>query len=110
MLTTILLSIIVAVPTALSYTAPRAILSAVLHQRGSALKLVPNRITLKGGKSAGTFVLNLPREFAISVAAEGLKRVRFMARSPDGRIFVTDMYNLTDNNECGLHPRQFEPA
>lgn len=63
----------------------------------SSLKLVPNRITLTKGKSAGTFELNLPQGFGISVAAEGLKRVRFMAKSPDGRIFVTDMFNLTDN-------------
>lgn len=57
-------------------------------------KLVPQQITLANGKS---FELNLPAGFSISVAAQGLKRVRFMARSPDDRIFVTDMYNLTDN-------------
>ncbi|MGB8509649.1 MAG: hypothetical protein WCD76_14775 [Pyrinomonadaceae bacterium] len=58
------------------------------------LKLTPRRITLSGGR---TFELNLPENFEISVAAQGLKRVRFMAQSPDGRIFVTDMYNLADN-------------
>ena len=57
-------------------------------------KLVPHHITLANGKS---FNLNLPEGFGISVATQGLKRVRFMARSPDDRIFVTDMYNLTDN-------------
>src|SRR5688572_23312149 len=57
-------------------------------------KLTPHRITLANGKS---FDLNLPEGFSISIAAQGLKRVRFMARSPDNRIFVTDMYNLTDN-------------
>src|SRR6476661_6861226 len=56
--------------------------------------LVPNKVTLKGGRS---FILNLPDGFEIVPALEGLKRVRFFARSPDGRIFVTDMYNLTDN-------------
>ncbi len=56
--------------------------------------LIPHRISLANGKS---FDLNLPQGFAISVAAQGLKRVRFMAKSPDDRIFVTDMYNLTDN-------------
>ncbi len=54
----------------------------------------PQRITLANGK---TFELNLPEGFAISVAAQGLKRVRFMARGPDDRIFVTDIYNLADN-------------
>jgi glucose/arabinose dehydrogenase len=57
-------------------------------------KLVPNKVTLKSGKS---FTLNIPADFEIVPAAEGLKRVRFFAKAPDGRIFVTDMYNLTDN-------------
>lgn len=56
-------------------------------------KLSPQNVTV--GKRS--FALNLPREFSISVAAQGLKRVRFMSKSPDGRIFVTDMYNLADN-------------
>ncbi|HEV2834464.1 MAG TPA: hypothetical protein VGW58_04050, partial [Pyrinomonadaceae bacterium] len=60
----------------------------------AAPKLFPHHITLANGKS---FDLNLPSGFEISVAAQGLKRVRFMARSPDNRIFVTDMYNLSDN-------------
>ena len=57
-------------------------------------KLVANRVTLKDGK---TFELNLAEGFEIVPAIEGLKRVRFFAKAPDGRIFVTDMYNLTDN-------------
>jgi len=61
-----------------------------------ARKLVPRRIALANGKS---YSLNLPPELAISVAAQGLKRVRFMAQSPDNRIFVTDMYNLADNTK-----------
>jgi glucose/arabinose dehydrogenase len=73
-----------------------------------ALRLVPNRISLSGGKS---FVLNLPEGFAISVAAEGLKRVRFMAESPDGRIFVTDMHDLTDNSKGSVYILdRFNPA
>ena len=59
-------------------------------------KLRPQHISLKNGT---TFNLNVPSGFAISVAAQGLKRVRFMAESPDKRIFVTDMYNLTDNRK-----------
>jgi glucose/arabinose dehydrogenase len=59
-----------------------------------APKLVPHRISLANGKS---FDLNLPVGFDISVAVQGLKRVRFMAKSPDNRVFVTDMYNLADN-------------
>ncbi len=59
-------------------------------------KLTPHKITLANGKS---FTLNLPAEYEIIPAVEGLKRVRFMAKSPDDRIFVTDMYNLTDNRK-----------
>ncbi len=62
--------------------------------KGRGLKLLPHLISLADGKS---FDLNLPEGFAVSLAAQGLKRVRFMARSPDGRIFVTDMYSLADN-------------
>ncbi len=58
------------------------------------LKLVPQRVSLTNGRS---FTLNLPPAFAITPAVQGLKRVRFMAESPDKRIFVTDMYNLADN-------------
>ena len=57
-------------------------------------RLVPQKVTLKNGKS---FNLSLPSNFEVIPAAEGFKRVRFFAKAPDGRIFVTDMYNLTDN-------------
>ncbi|MBA3766660.1 MAG: hypothetical protein H0W99_06670, partial [Acidobacteria bacterium] len=63
-------------------------------------RLTPHKITLADGE---VFSLNLPEGFDISVAAEGLKRVRFMARSPDKRIFVTDMYNLTDNRKGAVY-------
>src|SRR5438034_10518229 len=59
-------------------------------------RLVPNKITLKTGRS---FTLNLPADFEIIPAVEGLKRVRFFAKAPDGRIFVTDMLNLSDNHQ-----------
>lgn len=61
-----------------------------------ALKLTPRRISLADGRS---FELNVPEGFEISVAAQGLRRVRFLSQSPDGRIFVTDMYNRTDNQK-----------
>jgi glucose/arabinose dehydrogenase len=59
-------------------------------------KLTRQKITLRTGK---TFTLNLPSDFEIIPAAEGLKRVRFFAKAPDGRIFVTDMLNLSDNKK-----------
>ena len=60
------------------------------------VKLVPHKISLKNGK---TFNLNLPADYEITPAAENLKRVRFFAKAPDGRIFVTDMYDLSDNTK-----------
>jgi glucose/arabinose dehydrogenase len=63
-------------------------------------ELVPHKVTLKNGKH---FNLNLPADYEIIPAAEGLKRVRFFAKSPDGRIFVTDMYNLTDNKKGAVY-------
>ncbi len=60
------------------------------------VKLVPHEINLKNGK---TISLNLPIDYEIIPAAENLKRVRFFAKSPDGRIFVTDMRDLSDNRK-----------
>ena len=58
--------------------------------------LVPHKISLKDGRE---FNLNLPSGYEITPAAEGLRRVRFFARSPDGRIFVTDMFDMSDNSK-----------
>jgi len=83
--------------------------SVAARQKGSRpLKLTPHRVTLSNGRS---FSLSLPEGFEISVAAQGLKRVRFMSKSPDGRLFVTDMYNLTDNRRGVVYILDgFDPA
>jgi glucose/arabinose dehydrogenase len=75
----------------------------VLHfafQTVLAQKLVPHEIRLKNGR---TFNLNLSAEYEIIPAAEDLKRVRFFAKSPDGRIFITDMHDLTDNKRGAVY-------
>lgn len=59
-------------------------------------KLVPQKISLRDGRE---FNLNLPANYEIIPAAEGLRRVRFFAVAPDGRIFVTDMFNMDDNRK-----------
>jgi glucose/arabinose dehydrogenase len=71
-----------------------------VNAQNRTLKLTPHKISLSKGV---TFNLNLPEEFEIMVAAEGLKRARFMAKSPDNRIFVTDMFNLTDNKRGAVY-------
>jgi len=63
-------------------------------------KLVPKKISLKDGRE---FNLNLPADYEITPAAEGLKRVRFFAVAPDGRIFVTDMFNMDDNRKGAVY-------
>jgi len=63
-------------------------------------KLVPHKINLQNGK---TFNLNLPADYEIIPAAEGLKRVRFFAKSPDGRVLVTDMHDLSDNAKGAVY-------
>ncbi len=68
------------------------LLSALAFSQSS---LTAHKIQLASGKS---FTLNFPADYEMIPAAEGLKRVRFFAKAPDGRIFVTDMYDLTDNN------------
>lgn len=70
------------------------------HSLAKSIPLTPHRISLANGK---TFDLNLPVDIEIKVAAEGLKRVRFMAKAPDDRIFVTDMYSLADNKRGAVY-------
>lgn len=59
-----------------------------------ALKPVP--VSLAKGLH---FNLNIPEGYQLAVAAEGLKRPRFLAMSPDKRLFVTDMYDRSDNQK-----------
>lgn len=58
-------------------------------------ELVPHQLPTAHGKPV---TLSLPRGFGINVALSGLHRVRFFAKAPDGRLFVTDMYDRSDNS------------
>ena len=64
------------------------------------ISLVPHKVSLKDGRE---FNLNLPENYEIVPAAEGLNRVRFFAVAPDGRIFVTDMFNMDDNKKGAVY-------
>lgn len=86
----------------------RQVTTQARHRTEQAATLTPRSVSLADGR---TYTLNLPEGFRISVAAEGLKRVRFMALSPDGRVFVTDMHDLTDNRKGVVYVLdQFDPA
>jgi len=67
-----------------------------IHDTNAILKLVPHAIRLKKGNF---FKLNIPVGYKINIAAEGLKRLRFLAKSPDGKLFATDMYDRNDNHK-----------
>lgn len=60
-------------------------------------KLYPQKVTLP--VSGETFNLQLPKGFRITAAAQVQRRLRFMAKSTDGRLFATDMYDLSDNKK-----------
>jgi len=77
-----------------------ALTSVGAPQSAPETKLTPHTVRLKG---KSPFYLSLPEDFTIVPAAEGLKRVRFMAKSPDGRIFVTTMHDLSDNTEGAIY-------
>src|SRR5918912_2496014 len=85
-----------------------AVLSYFVCADAAPPRLRPQRVVLAGGRS---FDLDLPEGYSISVAAQGLRRVRFMSQSPDGRVFVTDMYNLADNTRGAVYILEgFDPA
>jgi glucose/arabinose dehydrogenase len=44
-----------------------------------------------------TVSISLPATHDVHVALDGLRRVRFLAQAPDGRIFATDMFSRADN-------------
>ncbi len=54
----------------------------------------PRTLAYAPGKA---ITLTLPNSFDIHVAASGLRRVRFFALSPDHRVFVTGMHDISDN-------------
>ena len=72
------------------------VFTVVLSNAQLPVKLTGHPISLKKKIS---FDLKIPVGYRISIAAEGLKRPRFFAKSPDGRLFITDMHNLSDNKE-----------
>jgi glucose/arabinose dehydrogenase len=62
--------------------------------------LVPHKLPAAHNR---TTTLSLDREFDINVALTGLHRVRFFAMAPDHRLFVTDMYDRTDNKRGAVY-------
>ncbi|BCM91999.1 hypothetical protein IAD21_03878 [Abditibacteriota bacterium] len=61
----------------------------------AAPTLTPHPVSLQSG---ARFSLSLPARYSITPVVQGLKRPRFFALAPDGRLFVTQMYNRSDNS------------
>jgi glucose/arabinose dehydrogenase len=59
-------------------------------------RLVPQAVRLADGTS---FRLRVPAGYRFEPVLQGLHRVRFFARDPQGRLLVTDMHDLTDNRK-----------
>lgn len=66
----------------------------------SSFALAPATVTFEDGTQS-TFQLATP--FRLAVAAEGLGKARFMAMSPDGRMFVPDLVNMNLSHEGKIY-------
>lgn len=64
------------------------------YEADAAIELESHPIHLQKGVDLN---LSVPKGYGINVAFEGLRRLRFLAKSPDGRLFATDMFNTSDN-------------
>lgn len=64
-----------------------------------AQQLTPHPFHLAKGRS---ITLSLPANFNINIAAQGLHCPRFMAISPDHRIFIADLYDRSDNTRGAI--------
>lgn len=62
--------------------------------------LIPHHIVLQKGVELD---VRIPEGYHISVAAKGLRRLRFLAKSPDGKLFATDMYDRSDNKKGAVY-------
>ncbi len=86
----------------------RAALSATLGlavavprlARAQTDTLQRHRLATASGRG---FTLNLLPGFGVRIVAEGMRRARFFAASPDRRIFVTDLHSLFDTRQGSVH-------
>jgi glucose/arabinose dehydrogenase len=65
-------------------------------EEGGAAQFSSQMVRLRG---KAPFALRMPKGWRITPAAQALPRVRFFAKAPDGRIFVTTMHDLSDNRK-----------
>ncbi len=61
----------------------------------TSVVLKPAEVSFSSDKK---FSLNIPQNYQISLAAQGFRRARFMALSPDGRLFLGEMTSASDTS------------
>ncbi len=66
----------------------------------ASVTIATTTLTLKNGR---TLSLAHPDDYSLSVAAEGYKRLRFMAKSPDNRLFAGEMFNANDSTQGNVY-------
>jgi len=76
------------------------ILSLCFFKTKAQIMLEPHPIFLDNGVKLD---LKIPRGYHIVVSAQGMHRLRFLAKSPDGRLFCTDMHSLADNKQGRIY-------
>jgi glucose/arabinose dehydrogenase len=76
--------------------APKQATPFSFNTSATPIQLIGQAVKLKKGLQ---FNLNVPKGYNVSVAYEGLNRLRFLSVSPDGRLFATDMFNRSDNKK-----------
>jgi glucose/arabinose dehydrogenase len=78
------------IPTTISTTT-----AATSTTTTQTFALTTTNITFSSGK---TISLNIPQDYSINVAADGFRSARFMAWSPDHRLFLGEMTNASDTH------------
>lgn len=86
--------------TMLSRFATTTLLLFIYLNTAAQVQLEQQRVALKKGV---TMDLKIPKGYHIAIAAEGLRRLRFLTKSPDGRLFGTDMHSLADNKRGKIY-------
>lgn len=84
------------VKTAVKPVAKSVAPTVPFNTKATPLPLFTQPVKLKKGL---LFNLNVPKDYHVSVAYEGLNRLRFLSLAPDGRLFATDMFNRSDNKK-----------
>lgn len=76
-------------------TRPEATPNIPSEENAGKVTLKPVTVRLKTGKE---FTLNIPADYTLTVAAEGFQKARFMALSPDHKVWLGEMTSAGDTD------------